>query len=100
MNDPSPYYYAAACVISGIIGGAVAQTKKAPIWPGFCWGFVLGPIGWIIAAIVLQPEPPAAVVVPKQVSIAEKMLKARTIAAERDGRPAPEPPPPARERKH
>ena len=45
-------------VLSGIIGGCIAGSRGNK--GGFLLGFLLGPIGWIIAAIGKSPEPVAA----------------------------------------
>jgi hypothetical protein len=46
-----------SCVISGLIGMAIANSKGKG-GSGFALGFFLGPIGWIVAAL-LTPNPGA-----------------------------------------
>ncbi len=78
MIDDSPYVYAIAIVVCGVIGAAVAQMKQGSLWQGFCWGFVLGPIGWIIVAVAFKPAPAPAS--PNEDDIAAKMYRARELA--------------------
>lgn len=56
-------------IISGCIGAAIADRKLNAV-AGFWWGFLLGPIGWIIAA--LMPKNETAI---NQAAIAEKREK-------------------------
>lgn len=66
-----------ALVVSGIIGAAIAQHKHASLWLGFCWGFLLGPIGWIVGALVLKPADQAGSSVVSQVTAAATDPEAR-----------------------
>lgn len=81
MEDISLVAFVAYVVIGGAVGAAVASSKRASIRQGFCWGFVLGPLGWLIAALVLQPLD-AESAMPKSASDhAEKIARARALAA-------------------
>lgn len=46
-----------ALVISGVIGGWVAQQKRRDFGEGFLAGILLGPIGWLIEAMLPTGEP-------------------------------------------
>ena len=38
----------------GLVGAIIGKSKRSSVNAGFLWGFFLGPIGWIIAALVLR----------------------------------------------
>jgi hypothetical protein len=94
MDDEyGTYVTIAILMINGLIGAAVARAKRARPFSGFAWGIVLGPIGWIIAAIVLQPDPTIPEK-PRKLSPAEieaKMVRAREMAVKARVRPPPPP---------
>lgn len=67
----------------GIIGALIAHAANAPLWPGFCWGVALGPIGWVIAAFMMKPQAAAAhpiAIVPNKSDFAERLARARAAA--------------------
>lgn len=75
-------FWLVLAVVGGLIGSVVARAKHAPTQLGFLWGFFLGPLGWIIAALVLKDGRTA------KVDLEEKMRRARDLARQQD---APKP---------
>ena len=49
-----------SAVVFGILGTVIAQNKGVSRTAGFWWGFLLGPVGLIVVAL-LNPEPQASI---------------------------------------
>lgn len=47
--------------LCGFVGGCVAASKGNSFMGGFFVGLILGPIGWILSALVSGPPPPQSI---------------------------------------
>ena len=45
-----------AFAVSGVVGAYIAHQKGRSLFEGFIWGGCLGPIGWIIEALLPTKE--------------------------------------------